>query len=177
LEQQQQAQQTDTNAGSYSTTDANAAGSAQKQKEEFSDNDLAYLLAELTRNANRANTTIYSIDPRGTVGTPDLDEQVQPRMWSEFVRKSQNTLRELADDTGGEAVVGVNDFDGALKRIDAEASDYYVLGYYSSNTDRTRRLRQIDVRVLRPGLEVTARKEYITRPSGPPPTAPPPPAK
>ena len=31
-------------------------------------------LSELTREANRANTTIYTIDPRGLVGGPDLDE-------------------------------------------------------------------------------------------------------
>ena len=39
----------------------------------------------------------------------------------------------LADETGGIAVVNQNDFDKALKRIDTETSDYYVLGYYSNN--------------------------------------------
>ena len=43
----------------------------------------------------------------------------------------------LAEETGGIAVVNQNDFDKALKRIDAESSDYYVLGYYSSNPDPT----------------------------------------
>ena len=43
----------------------------------------------------------------------------------------------LAEETGGIAVVNKNDFDKALKRIDAETSDYYVLGYYSSNPDPT----------------------------------------
>ena len=31
--------------------------------------------SELTRQANRANVTIYTIDPRGLVGGPDLDEK------------------------------------------------------------------------------------------------------
>jgi VWFA-related protein len=172
LDQQDANPQTDTSGST--TTDPNPAGTLEKQKETFTENDLAYALADLTRTANRANTTIYALDPRGAVGTPDLDEPVEPRQWSEFVRKSQNTLRELADDTGGMAVVGTNDFDRALKRIDAEASDYYVLGYYSSNTDRTHRLREIDVRVLPPGLEVLARKEYIIGPTG---TQSPPPNK
>jgi hypothetical protein len=44
-------------------------------------------------------------------------------------------MRVLAEETGGLAVVNQNDFDKALKRIDAESSDYYVLGYYSSNPD------------------------------------------
>src|SRR5688572_29047541 len=41
--------------------------SSLKQNETFSDADLAYELSEITRAANRANTTIYSIDPRGLV--------------------------------------------------------------------------------------------------------------
>ena len=44
------------------------------------------------------------------------------------MRKSQDSLRVLAEETGGIAVVNQNDFDKALKRIDAETSDYYVLG-------------------------------------------------
>ena len=40
----------------------------------FADADLARELGELTRTANRANATIYTIDPRGLVGGPDLDE-------------------------------------------------------------------------------------------------------
>ena len=50
----------------------------QKQSETFADADLARELGELTRAANRANTTIYTIDPRGLVGWRDIDEQVDP---------------------------------------------------------------------------------------------------
>ena len=39
-----------------------------KQGNEFADADLASELGELTRAANRANATIYTIDPRGLVG-------------------------------------------------------------------------------------------------------------
>src|SRR5207302_1985684 len=123
----------------------------------------------MTRNANRANATIYTIDPRGLPGMPDLDEPVDPRQWSAYYLKTQETLRELAEETGGIAVVNQNDFDRALKRIDAETSDYYVLGYYSTNPDRARRLRQIDVRVRRKGIDVASRKEYLLRPQAPPP--------
>ena len=41
--------------------------STQMQNETFSDADLAYELSEITRAANRANTTIYTLDPRGLV--------------------------------------------------------------------------------------------------------------
>ena len=57
----------------------------------------------------------------------------------------------MAEMTGGLAVVNQNDFDKALKRIDAETSDYYVLGYYSSNPDPLRRTRKMEVKV--PGVK------------------------
>src|SRR4051812_2556578 len=129
----------------------------QKQSETFSDADLAYELGELTRAANRANTTIYTIDPRGLVAGADIDEQVDPTEWNAYVRKSQDSMRVLAEETGGIAVVNQNDFDKALKNIDASSSDYYVLGYYSSNPDITKRRRQIEVKVLRKDLDVFSR--------------------
>ncbi len=132
-----------------------------QQRETFSDADLAFELGEITRAANRANTTIYTIDPRGLVAGGDIDEQVDPREWAEYVRKSQDTMRVIAEDTGGIAIVNSNDYDRGLKRIDAEVSDYYVLGYYSSNPDPSQRRRRIEVRVTRPGVSVQSRTEYV----------------
>jgi VWFA-related protein len=136
----------------------------QKQNEEFADADLARELGELTRQANRANVTMYTIDPRGLVGMGDIDEQVDPQQWSEYVRKTQDSLRVIAEETGGLAVVNQNDMSKALKRIDAETSDYYVLGYYSKNPDPTKRRRQIDVKVTRKNASVWFRKEYVLKP-------------
>ncbi|HEX7137306.1 MAG TPA: VWA domain-containing protein [Vicinamibacterales bacterium] len=137
----------------------------QKQSEQFADADLARELGELTRTANRANVTMYTIDPRGLVGMGDIDEQVDPQQWSEFVRKSQDSLRVIAEETGGIAVVNQNDFSKALKRIDAETSDYYVIGYYSKNPDASKRRRNIEVRINRPGQkwQVWSRKEYVLK--------------
>jgi VWFA-related protein len=136
----------------------------QKQSETFADADLARELGELTRQANRSNVTMYTIDPRGLVGMGDIDEQVDPQQWNEFVRKSQDSLRVIAEETGGLAVVNQNDFSKALKRIDAETSDYYVLGYYSSNPDATKRRRQIQVKITRKGANAWFRKEYVLKP-------------
>jgi VWFA-related protein len=137
----------------------------QKQQETFSDADLAMDLAEVTRAANRANTTIYTIDPRGLIAGGDIDEQVDPSEWANFVRKTQESMRVLADETGGLAVVNQNDMDKALKRIDAESSDYYVLGFYSNNPDPTHRRRQLSVKVTKPRLTVTSqRTEYVLKP-------------
>src|ERR1043165_10245567 len=56
--------------------------------------------------------------PRGLVGMGDIDEQVDPQQWNEYVRKSQDSLRVIAEATCGIAVVNQNDFSRALKRID-----------------------------------------------------------
>src|SRR5262245_56515845 len=100
----------------------------------------------------------------------DIDEQVDPQQWNEFVRKSQNSLRVIAEQTGGIAVVNQNDFDKALKRIDAETSDYYVLGYYSSNPDPTKRRRQIEIKIAKKGnFSLNYRTSYTLKPLPRPP--------
>jgi VWFA-related protein len=136
------------------------------QGNKFYQADLVSDLSWLTRNANRANVTMYTIDPRGLVGMPDLDEKVDMMEWQAYVRTSQDSLRTIAELTGGYAAVNQNDFDKALKRIDAETSDYYVIGYYSNNPDPRKRNRQIEVKVTRDGLNVMHRKSYTLRSSG-----------
>jgi VWFA-related protein len=132
---------------------------------EFAAADLAGELAELTRQANRANATIYTIDPRGLVGGPDLDEKVDMVEWQNYIRESQQSLRVLAELTGGIAVINQNDFDKALKRIDAETSDYYVLGYYSSNPDPLKKKRNIEIRLKRSGhYDLKYRTSYTLKP-------------
>jgi VWFA-related protein len=136
----------------------------QRASQELSAADLYHELAELIKAANRANATIYTIDPRGLVAGPDVDLEVPMQDWLAFIRESQDSLRVLAEETGGIAVVNQNDFDKALKRIDNETSDYYVLGYYSTNPDPLRRRRRIEVRSTRPNLNIQFRREYSLRP-------------
>jgi len=163
----------------YARPGVNGEGSSEydynpfmKQGNLFAEADLAMELAELTRAANRANATIYTIDPRGLVGGPDLDEQIDMVEWQNYVRGSQDSLRVLAELTGGIAVVNQNDFVKGLKRIDAETSDYYVVGYYSNNPDPRKRRRTIEVKVNRPSVEVRHRTEYSLKPPPPPITPP-----
>jgi VWFA-related protein len=136
----------------------------QNQGNQFSDADLAMELAYLTRAANRANTTFYAIDPRGLVGGPDIDVNISSHEWAQHIRKSTDTLRIIADQTGGFAVVNSNDFNRGLARIDNETSDYYVLGYYSTKPDPTQRTRSIKIEVTRPNMNVTYRSQYTLRP-------------
>jgi VWFA-related protein len=131
---------------------------------QFADADLARELSEVTRTANRANATLYTIDPRGLVAGSDLDETLDPVEYGEHVRKTQDSLRVLAEQTGGIAVVNQNNFDKALKRIDAETSDYYMVGYSSSNPDPLKRTRKIEVKLVnRPGVSVWSRTSYSLR--------------
>jgi VWFA-related protein len=124
---QDTSQQQNTGSGSSADPWAKSGG-------EWADADLAAQLSDLTRAATRANVAFYTIDPRGLAsGMPDLDENLDMSEWMNYIQKSTDSLRVLAEQTGGVAVVSQNDFTKALNRIDAETSDYYVLGYYSSN--------------------------------------------
>ena len=130
----------------------------------FNDADLIYELAYVTRLANRANATLYPIDPRGLIAGQDVDEAVDPADFQDYVRESQNSLLMLAEETKGFPIVNQNDFDKGLKRIDSETSDYYLIGFYSSNPDPLRRSRKLMVRVAgRPNLTVNYREGYIAK--------------
>jgi len=136
-----------------------------------SDIDLYAFMKELTLAANRTNATLFTVDPRGLAGITDAGQYLDQSEWRTYLQKTQSSLRYLAEETGGIAVVNNNDFEGALKQIDAETSDYYVLGYYPSNPDPKRRTRALDVTVTRPGLTVMSRKEYSLKAEGRVPVA------
>jgi VWFA-related protein len=139
----------------------------QSSSQALAESDLIRELAELTRAANRANASFYTIDPRGLVAGPDMDDEgISTQDWNEFVRESQDSLRVLAEETGGFAIVNQNDFSKGLKRIDNETSDYYVIGYYSKNPDPLKRTRRIEISVQRDGARVThSRTSYTLRPN------------
>jgi VWFA-related protein len=134
--------------------------------------DLHALMRELVLSANRANATLYTIDPRGLAGVVDAGQFLDQSEWRSYLQKTTSTLRFLAEGTGGFAVVNTNDFSGELKRIDAETSDYYVLGFYSSNPDPMKRTRTLEVKVDRPNVSINSRHAYSLKTEG---TVPPPP--
>ena len=137
------------------------------------DIDLFRLTRELTLSANRANASLYTIDPRGLAGVIDAGQYVDQSEWRTHIQKTTSTLRYLAEETGGFDIVDTNDFAGALKRVDAETSDYYVLGFYSTNNDPARRTRRLEVTVDRPGVTVASRRAYSLKTEGTPPLPPP----
>jgi VWFA-related protein len=129
----------------------------------FADADLASELAALTGAANRVNASIYAIDPRGVAGTTSAAEQIDMTEMRTHIGKTQASLQVLSEATGGFAVINDNTYDEALARIDAETSDYYILGYYSTNADATQRNRQVEVKATRPGIQVASRGWYRTK--------------
>jgi len=136
----------------------------------FADTDLQAQLQEITRAANRANATLFTVDPRGLVGTTDAGAHIDQDEWTTHIQKTQGSMKTLAENTGGFALLNSNDFEPALKRIDAETSDYYVLGYYSSNHDANKRVRELEVKVKRPDVKVYSRRFYSLRPAQPLPS-------
>jgi len=123
--------------------------------------------------ATRANVSIYAVDPRGLyfpgdeamqmTGLPADAEALGLGVFAlqDELRLSQDSLRGLAEETGGFASVSSNDFSSAFRRIVDVNSTYYVLGYYSTNEKRDGRYRKIEVKLSRPGLDVNARKGYV----------------
>ena len=123
--------------------------------------------------ATRANVAMYTVDPRGLGGMAEEGIEVQAfpddqtlginsqSMFNEL-QLGQNSLRVMAAETGGFAIVNTNDFNGAFQRIVDDNSAYYVLGYYPTNDKRDGRFRKIEVKVpSRPRAQIRARKGYI----------------
>ena len=131
-------------------------------------------MRELTLSANRANATLYTIDPRGLAGV--IDAGPVPRservahLHPEDARARCATWRRRPAASRWSTPTT---FDGELKRIDAETSDYYVLGFYSSNPDPAKRTRTLDVKVDRPNVTVASRRAYSLKTPGKPPAPPP----
>ncbi len=86
---------------------------------------------------------------------------VQDELIQEF-KTSQDTLRELAEETGGFASLNTNNMAPAFERIVNANSRYYVLGYYPPTHPRDGRFHKIEVRAKRPNLRVEARKGYAS---------------
>lgn len=124
---------------------------------------------DLIAAATRANASIYAVDPRGVssgaedsidIGSLPADNSISLTQMQDELRISQDSLRLMANDTGGIAVLNSNDFRTGFSRILDENSSYYVLGYYPSNDKRDGRFRNVQVRMLKPGLRVRARRGY-----------------
>src|SRR5688572_16432162 len=76
------------------------------------------------------------------------------------MRLTQDSLRTLAEGTGGFAAVDTNSFADAFSRITDANSRYYLLGYAPPQHARDGRFHHIEVRMKRAGLRAVARRGY-----------------
>ena len=118
---------------------------------------------DLLADANRGNASFYPIDPRGL---PVFDNPIGPappppiNIDRAMLKDRIESLRTLAENTDGIAVVDNNDLDKGLRRISDDLTSYYLLGYYSTNPKLDGRYRALKVRVKQPGVQVRARPGY-----------------
>lgn len=146
----------------------------------FAQSDIYSRLRDVFDAANRNNTSIYALDPRGlAVQEFDIDENIGPGQDRTALRMTQDTLRVIAENTDGRAIVNRNDLAGALAQVTRDASAYYLIGYSSSAAPTDGKFHEIKVRVKRRGVEVRSRRGYwaataadAARASAPAPEAP-----
>ena len=140
----------------------------------------------ISEKANRRNVSFYPIAPglftapsKAIAAPPGLTRVPSPPGGSSgdrtvhfvgnasnqrFVNvtelQRQSELRAMAEETDGVAVVNTNIIDAPMRRIIADTSSYYLLGYQSTNSALDGKYRKITVRVKRPGVQVRARQGY-----------------
>jgi len=125
--------------------------------------DLSMEFQLLMQRANRANVSVYPIDPRGLVVFDDPIGPARPAppdVDRARLRARQDSLYRFAEETDGVAVVN-NGIEKALPRLMTDIGSYYLLGYVSTNTKLDGRYRRLTVRVTRPGVTVRARPGYL----------------
>ena len=89
-----------------------------------------------------------------------------------------DSLRTLAENTDGRAIVNRNDIVTGMKQITRDSSAYYLIGYNSVQAPTDGKFHEIKVKVKRSGVQVRARRGYwaLNREEVARATAPPKPA-
>jgi VWFA-related protein len=127
--------------------------------------------------AMRMGVVLYTLDPRGLVagglsaednttfmGAAEIHPAAANRL--RFLLETQESLRFLAEQTGGRVIVNNNDLVLGLRRISDDMRGYYVVGYTPPDDTfaprgKTPRFHPVSVRVKRPGLRVRTRKGFL----------------
>jgi VWFA-related protein len=141
--------------------------------------DVGGAIRDAITAAARSNVNFFALDPRGLIGmttefielagsgAPNVamgvfgSQNAQQGLLNDM-KLSQDSLRTLAEETGGFAAVNQNMLGSAFGRIVDANSRYYVLGYYPPTAARDGRFHRIEVRAKRPGLRVSARRGYAS---------------
>ncbi len=134
---------------------------ANQRADFMNQTDLMSEMRDVFDTANRQNTSIYPVDPRGLAAVEyGINEGVGQTMDRNHLNASLDTLRTLAGNTDGRAIINRNDLAAGMKQIVRDSSGYYLLGYNSTQAPTDGKFHEIKVRVTRRGLDVRARKGY-----------------
>jgi len=109
-------------------------------------------------SAIKAGVSFWPIDARGLVASAPLGDATQGSPGNSGIytgtaaqantsnfQQSQDTLFALAGDTGGKALFDNNDLDSGIVAAQDAISDYYLIGYYATNTAKNGHFRRIRV--------------------------------
>ena len=103
-------------------------------------------IRETASHLASAQVAVYPVDARGLSISTDTD--------------AQETMREMARETGGRAYVNQNEISVGVQRAFEDESAAYTLGYYPENKKNDGKYRQIKVKVKRDGIELHNRRGY-----------------
>jgi VWFA-related protein len=127
-----------------------------------------------TRAINSADVAVYPVDIRGlmpalnpTTATATTSKgSASPPVFatSATIMPNQDTMRAIAELTGGRVYLNTNAIGEAVRRAIDDSRVSYVLGYRSSRPDNDNRFRNITVKVNRDGVELRHRKGYLAAP-------------
>ena len=108
--------------------------------------------------AIKGGVTIWTVDARGLVAEAPMGDARHGSPGGQAMytgdsaqtittnfQQSQDTLYALAGDTGGETFLDNNDLSLGIVQAQESISDYYLLGYYSTNTDPNGKFRRIRI--------------------------------
>ena len=130
-------------------------------------------LRDIIDRANRSNVSFYPVDPRGLAV---FDEDIVPAAGvgknpmvpiDEDMRRldeRHTSLRAIAEQTDGLAVVNNSNLAAGLQRIVDDLSAYYLLGYYST-AKVDGKFHAIRVRVKQPDVQLRTRRGYLALPA------------
>ncbi len=124
------------------------------------------LVEEITSVANSSGVTLYPIDAAGKdSGMVDRDASSVPRVLDTMVSTQaalMPTLRLMAEDTGGVALTGSDNWKLAFDTISNDLDTYYSLGYRSTG-ERQDRMKKIEVRLKDKRHNVRTRRAVIEK--------------
>jgi VWFA-related protein len=119
--------------------------------------------------AIRAGVSFWPVDARGLVAEAPLGDATQGSPGNSGMytgaaalattnnfQQSQDTLFALAGDTGGKALFDNNDLTRGIVQAQEAISDYYILGYYTSNKVQNGRFRRVKVSLTNDSSGFTA---------------------